>query len=420
MSLSWTRRGLAAAAAAAALAVAVPAAAQPKEIVVGMMCDRTGATSTVGVFFCPGAHDYAALVNSRGGVEGFQIKLMEIDTEYKVPQGVEAYERFKKDGAISVLLYATPIVQAVAAKMAEDKIVGTSPGFGSAASAVGARYPYLFPIAATYWSQGAAAAKFAKDRLGGNIKGKKIAYLYFDNPAGREPLPILEDIAKLEGFELKTFAVPAPGIEMGAQVLDIAQRFRADFVIAHLFGRSPSVSIKEFKRVGYPLSKVVSLVWGGAEADLEAAGGGAVAEGYNTLQFAGVGTDYQVHRDIVAMYQRQGKPAPKEMQSTVYYNRGILHMAIHVEAIRKAIKAKGGQRPTAQDVKAGFESIRGADLAGLGGLAPPLEITAADHEGGGWVQVFTVKGGKLTKGSEWFRAHPEIVKKHLDAEAKKS
>ena len=40
-------------------------------------------------------------------------------------------------------------------------------------------------------------------------------------------------------------AVPPPGVEMGAQALDIGQRYRADFVIAHLFGRSPSVSIKD-------------------------------------------------------------------------------------------------------------------------------------------------------------------------------
>jgi branched-chain amino acid transport system substrate-binding protein len=43
---------------------------------------------------------------------------------------------------------------------------------------------------------------------------------------------------------------------MSAQVLDIAQRYRADYVIAHLFGRAPSVSITEVRRVGYPLSHV--------------------------------------------------------------------------------------------------------------------------------------------------------------------
>src|SRR5436309_3355875 len=75
-----------------------------------------------------------------------------------------------------------------------------------------------------------------KKPLGG-LKGKKLAYLFFDNPAGREPIGVLEDLSAKEGFQLKTFAVPPPGVEMGAQVLDIAQRYRADFVIAHLFGR---------------------------------------------------------------------------------------------------------------------------------------------------------------------------------------
>jgi branched-chain amino acid transport system substrate-binding protein len=418
MAFLSSRKGGVAVAVAAALGLASSASAQQKEIVVGLQCDRTGATVLVGSIYCPGQHDYLALVNSKGGVEGRMVKALEIDHEYKVPQGVESYERHKKEGAVSILVYGTPHIQALAAKLTEDKIPGTSPGFGTAAAADGKRYPYIFPIAATYWSQGAAAVQFTKDKMGGNLKGKKIAYIFYDNPAGREPLVILEDLAKIEGFELKTFAVPPPGVEMGAQILDIVQRFRADFVIAHLFGRSPSVSIKEFKRVGYPLSKVVSLVWGAAEADLDAAGGGSVAEGYNTLQFAGVGSDYQVHRDIADMYKSQGKQPPKEMSSTVYYNRGIFHMAAHVEAIRNALKAKGANATiTGDDVRAGFEQIKGVTL---GGLFPPLEMSPADHEGGGWVQVFTVKGGKLTKASDWFRAYPEVIKKHIAADAKKS
>src|SRR5204863_142768 len=83
---------------------------------------------------------------------------------------------------------------------------------------------------------GTAAVAFAKKQLG-DLKGKKIAYLFFDNPAGKEPLGILEDLAKSEGFELRTFAVPSPGLEMAAQVLDITGCFKPDFVITHLFGR---------------------------------------------------------------------------------------------------------------------------------------------------------------------------------------
>jgi len=397
--------------AAGSLLTAGPSLAQSKgEIVIGVQCDRTGLTQIVGTVLCPGFHDYVALVNSKGGVEGFKIKALEIDHEYKVPPAVESYERHKKDGAVTMAIYGTPQIYALAAKLTEDRIPGTSPGFGSAAAADGVRYPYIFPIAATYWSQGAAAIDFVKKQMGGSLKGKKIAYIFYDNPAGREPIEVIEDLATKEGFQLKTFAVPPPGVEMGAQVLDIAQRFRADFVVAHLFGGAPSVSIKEFKRVGYPLRKVVSFVWGSAEANIDGAGGFAVAEGYFAMQFAGVGTDYPVLNEIREMYKKQGKEPPKEMASTVFYNRGVLIAALHVEAIRNALKAKPDGKITGVDTKNGFEKISNFTL---GGLVPPLKITNTDHEGGGLVQIWQVKGGKFEKATDWFAAYQDVVAKHI-------
>src|SRR5438876_3034003 len=225
---------------AGALGPAAPASAQSKgEVVIGVQCDRTGATQIVGTVLCPAFHDYIALVNSKGRVEGRQIKAIEIDHEYKVPPAVESYERHKKEGAVSIAVYGTPQIYALTQKLTEDRIPGTSPGFGRADAADGVRYPYIFPIAATYWSQATAAVDFVKKQLGGNLKGKKIAFIFYDNPAGREPIQVIEDLASREGFQVKMFAVPPPGVEMGAQVLDIAQRFRADFVIGHLFGGAP-------------------------------------------------------------------------------------------------------------------------------------------------------------------------------------
>src|ERR1700726_1717655 len=323
---------------ATALGFAGTVFAQQKEVMIGAQCDRTGPTQIVGVVICPAQQDYIDLINSKGGVEGYKIKYNKLDNEYKVPQAVEEYERQKQMGAVSMLIYGTPQAQALNQKLVEDKIPGTSPGFGISASADGTRFPYLFPIAATYWSQAAGAIQFIKEKLGGDLKGKKIAYVYYDNPAGHEPLPILEDLQKIEGFELRSFAVPPPGVEVGAQVLDISQRYRPDFVIDHLFGRSPSVAIKEYKRAGYPLSKVIGLVWASAEADILAAGGWQVAEGYHTLQFAGAGDDYPIRQEIKAMYRAQGKEPPKGMDDTVVYNRAILNTALHVEAIRNALK----------------------------------------------------------------------------------
>jgi len=413
--MRMTRRTLAALAftgsAVAALWGAPNAAAQQKEILVGAQCDRTGPTQITGTVFCPAVQDYVNLINSKGGIGGYKIRIDEIDNNYQVPAAIEAYERHKQMGMVSHIIWGTPQALALNPRLTQDKIAGTSPGFGSAAAANGTKYPYLFPAAATYWSQGGAAIDFIKRKLGGDLKGKKIAYLYYDNPAGTEPLPVINDIQSLEGFEFRTFAVPPPGVEMGAQILDITQRFRPDFVIAHLFGRSPALAMRDLKRSGFPLRKVLGLVWASSEADISAAGGMAAVEGYSTMQFTGVGPDYPVLNEIRAMYQKEGKPVPATMGTTVYYNRGILDAALHIEAIRLALVANGGKPPTGEQVKNGFEHIK--DFT-LGGLLPPLEITPQDHEGGGWVKVFQVKGGKFVADGDWFRGYRELVLRHVN------
>src|SRR4029450_4117153 len=101
----------------------------------------------------------------------------------------------------------------------------------------------------------------------------------------------------------------------------------------------------------------------------------------------------------------------------VFYNRGVLIGALHVEAIRNALKAKPDGKITGVDVKAGFEKINNFTL---GGLVPPLKITPQDHEGGGLVQLWQVKDGKLVKVTDWCAAYQNIRAKHIkEAGAKK-
>ena len=64
-----------------------------------------------------------------------------------------------------------------------------------------------------------------------------------------------------------------------------------------------------------------------------------------------------------------------------------------------------------------MEAVKGLTL---GGLLPPLEVTPADHEGGGWVQIWQVKGGKLVKTKDWFQGYRPVIQKHIAADASKS
>ena len=97
------------------------------------------------------------------------------------------------------------------------------------------------------------------------------------------------------------------------------------------------------------------------------------------------------------------------MDDTVIYNRGLLQAAMHVEAIRNALKLNGGKQPTGERRQEGLRADQRlyAGRAGAAARRSPPE----DHEGGGWVQIFQVKGGKFVKEDDWFRAYRDVVEK---------
>ena len=140
----------------------------------------------------------------------------------------------------------------------EDKILGTSPGFGTAAAADGKRYPYTFPIAASYWSQAGAAVAFAKEKLAATSRARRSPTSIYDNPAGKEPMADPRGSRQDRGLRNRIFAVPAPGLEMGAQVLDITGASSRTSSSPTVRART-SVAIKELKGKGFPLSKVIGF-----------------------------------------------------------------------------------------------------------------------------------------------------------------
>jgi hypothetical protein len=100
----------------------------------------------------------------------------------------------------------------------------------------------------------------------------------------------------------------------------------------------------------------------------------------------------------------QGKDVPKYVGSA-YYNRGVLTAAMIVEGIRLAIQ-NHGLPVTGDKVRRGYEAIRKLDLQGLG---PPLNITAQDHEGGGYLRLDQVRGNGWVPVTDWMRGYHDEV-----------
>ena len=45
----------------------------------------------------------------------------------------------------------------------------------------------------------------------------------------------------------------------------------------------------------------------------------------------------------------------------------------------------------------------------LGGILPPMTITKQDHEGGGWVRIFEVKGNGFVPVTDWMQGYRDTV-----------
>ena len=299
---------------------------------------------------------------------------------------MEAHERFKKEGAVLEGLYGTPQTAALTKKLEEDKILGTSPGFGTSAASrrqeVSLRLPDRGELLVA--GRGRRGVRQGAARRQPEGQEDRLSASTTIRPA-RSRWRFSRSSQRAKGFEMRTFAVPPPGVEMGAQVLDITGAIKPDFVIAHLFGRSPSVSIKELKGKGYPLSKVISLVWGSSEADIKAAGGYAVAEGYHThpvrRRRRGLPGDQGHQCDVQGPGQAgaEGAGGQRVLQPR-RHDRG--------DPRRGRPQRDQGQGRRQADQRGREEGLR-VDQGLHAGRAwcrrwrsPP-----ADHEGGGWVQV---------------------------------
>ncbi len=200
---------------------------------------------------------------------------------------------------------ATGITFALTEKAPVDKIPLMTLGYGLSVAQDGQAFKWNFPFMGSYWTGADILIQHLGKANGGldKLKGKKIALVYHDSPFGKEPIPVLQERAKMHGFELQMLPVTAPGVEQKATWLQVRQS-RPDYVLLWGWGVMNSTALKEAQATGYPRDKMYGVWWAGAEPDVRDVGEGA--KGYNALALNGYGTQSKVIQDITEARARQG------------------------------------------------------------------------------------------------------------------
>ena len=422
MKLSKT---LIAAAVVAVSSVATSAFAQAEQFF-PLLSYRTGPYAPNGTPWANAKQDYLKLINARdGGINGVKLTWEECETGYATDRGVECYERLKsKPGITFIDPQSTGITFALTEKAPADKIPLMTLGYGLSVSADGNAFKWNFPMMGSYWTGADILIQHIAKENGGldKLKGKKIALVYHDSPFGKEPIPLLQERAKMHGFDLSLLPVTAPGVEQKATWLQVRQS-RPDYVLLWGWGVMNSTALKEAQATGYPRDKMYGVWWAGAEPDVRDVGQGA--KGYHALALNGSGTQPKVIQDILAQVHGKGQgTGPKDEVGSVLYTRGLIIQMLGVEAVRKAQERFGkGKVMTSEQVRWGLENLnldqKRLDALGFGGVMRPLQTTCADHMGSTWARVQTWDGAKWVVGNDWYQSDDAILKPMIKAGSEK-
>ena len=422
MKTQFRSKAAAVVAAVAGALGAFEALAQSNEIFVPALVYRTGAYAPNGVPWADGFVDYLKLVNERdGGVNGIKLSYEECETGYATDRGVECYERLKSKKPVAFSPLSTGITYALTDKAPGDKVVLITAGYGRADSVDGSVFQWNFPMMGTYWDGADILVQHVKKK--GSLKGKKIALVYHDSPYGKEPIPVLEELAKREGFELIKLPVTHPGVEQKATWLQIRQQ-RPDYVFLWGWGVMNSTAIKEAIAVSYPRLQMYGVWWAAAEPDVLPAE--MAAKGYNGLAMAHSSeNNMPIHKDIMKYLYDKGKgtAAKTDEVGSVLYNRGMLSAMLTVEAIRTAQSKYGKRVVTGEEVRWGAENITldAARIKALGveGIMQPLKTSCRDHGGAHRARIHTWDGTKWSYTSDLYESDTKLLRPMIEASAKK-
>ncbi len=425
MTLYRIATGLAAVAMAVSLAGPAPAQSEEEMQFFPVNAYWTGPYAAGGSAFGGGLIDYMKMLNARdGGINGVKLFWEKCETQYQNDRIVECYERMKNRGAGMALFHpmSTGGTYSVFERAREDRIPVLTIGYGRTDASDGRVFPYLFPLLTNYWSQNTAKIRFIGQQVGGmeNLAGLKIANVYHDSAYGKETIPVLDRQAELYGFDVRHFPVVHPGVDQKATWLQVARRYRPDWVILRGWGVMNPTAMKEAARVGFPRDRMVGVWWSGAEEDTIPAGD--AAEGFIAAGFHPSGTDFPVIREIIEHIYDEGLgELSRERVGSIYYNRAIVWAIVSTEAIRLAMDMFGHRPVSGVEVQQALENLaltpeRIAEL-GATGLVPPFAVSCSDHEGGAAVMFQQWRGGKWEPISDWVETDRALVRPMIEESA---
>lgn len=353
----------------------------------GGIFDITGATGDVGAPYAEGVEAFVEYINSKGGVNGYEIELIGEDYAYKIPEAQKLYTKYKSRDKVSAIIgWGTGDTEALRQQVAADKLPFFSGSFSENLKNM-EESPYNFLTAASYSDQARSVLQWIKDNHQGGTP--KVALIYNDTAFGKSPIQDAKDFAVEIGVEIvDEQIVDLTALDATSQLLNM-QKKSPDYAIIQETWNATATILKDAKKLGIE-TQFIGLNWATGEGLIPIASD--AAEG-----FIGVVTHAFPYEDLPGMAEikeyldSKGEKLEDKNQKFV---QGWVTARIMIEGIRNA-----GDDVSGEGIRKGLEQIQNLNL---GGLAAPVTFSADSHAGTNEIRLAKVENGKFVPFTDYF------------------
>jgi branched-chain amino acid transport system substrate-binding protein len=329
-----------------------------------------------------GMLDAGRWLNQRGGIYGRRLEILVIDDNSQVTEMMAAFRKLNEaDRAILFYLYSIESAEALMPHLQLYRI----PTFVSSLPAPLAnpsKYPYVFSITPTIQDLSKIGMKFLSENSGIKVRKPKIVFIGSADIFGQSFLEETKEYASRIGLDIGpdlwiSNVPPSKGLSSSLSTIN---QYNPDFAYLSLTSKEASSLLQEAKQIGLKTKWMAN----------------PRAFDENLLSFEGVygvqpvspfGEDIPGMTDIKEAHRRWH---PYDSH-TLSYVEGWATVQVMAEAIGRSLPEQMLSRERVKGALEGFKDYV------LGGLVPPLTITAKDHRPSVESRIFMVKDGKLSR-----------------------
>ena len=349
---------------------------------VGALIPFTGRWGDSGRECAKGMLDAGKWVNQRGGVYGRRLQISLMDDPSQAAETVAAFRKLNEaDRVLLLYLYSTETGLALLPHIHYHRISTLISSFPSHL-ANPAKFPYIFSITPTPLDLSKIAMKFISERSEIKIRKPKIVFVGSADHHGKHFLEEVKGYAETIGIDIgPDFLISDPSSAKSIlAALETMKSYNPDFAYLSLSSKESSWLLKEAKAMGLQTKWVCSMR--AFDENLAALDG-----------VLGVQPISPFGEDIPGMVEiKEGHRRWHPYDShTLSYVEGWATLQVIAEVMGRALPEYMLSRERVKSVLEGFKDFV------LGGLVPPLTITAKDHRPSVESRILIVKDGKLLR-----------------------